>query len=742
MNKSLRILIILILAFSAWSGSAQDLDDPKVGLVLSGGGAKGFAHIGVLKVIDSIGLKVDYVAGTSMGAVIGALYASGYSGKQLDSIFNTTDFDELIGDEIPRASKSFFERQNDERYAISLPFDKFKIQLPSAISRGQNVFNLLSRLTLHVSHIDNFKELPIPFFCIATNIETGEEVILDKGSLPQAIEASGAFPSLFQPVEIDGKLLIDGGVLNNYPVEKLRAKGMDLIVGVDVQDELAVREELRSAPDILLQINNFRTIKAMKEKSGKTDIYIKPDIKDFTVISFSQGGQIIENGKKAALGKQTELAELAAKQKLKPINRKNIIIADSLKINELIINEDANYPRSYIMGKLKFKAGEKISYKKFKKGINNLVATDNFKSLLYDFQPEGDGYRLSTHLKQSENSAFIKLGVHYDDLYNSAALLNLTKKRLLFSNDALSLDVILGDNVRYNFDYFLDKGFYWSIGLRSRYNEFHKNIIAGLILSPDQIEQTGLNKLDIELSDWTHQFFLQTLFRRDFALSLGLEQKHLKIISETFVEDQDKETTFENSDFLSAFGQLKFDTFDNKYFPGKGFLFDGDFHWYLSSSDFNNNFSPFSIAKANIGYAFKPATNFSVTLGSQGGFKIGEDSNNSLNFALGGYGNDLINNFIPFWGYDFISITGNSFVKGYINLDYQWLKNHHMLFSANYSNTGDDIFENGEWITNPDFSGYGIGYAIETLIGPVEARYSWSPETGRAIWFFNLGFWF
>ncbi|NNL81416.1 MAG: patatin-like phospholipase family protein, partial [Flavobacteriaceae bacterium] len=485
MNKSLRILIILILAFSAWSGSAQDLDDPKVGLVLSGGGAKGFAHIGVLKVIDSIGLKVDYVAGTSMGAVIGALYASGYSGKQLDSIFNTTDFDELIGDEIPRASKSFFERQNDERYAISLPFDKFKIQLPSAISRGQNVFNLLSRLTLHVSHIDNFKELPIPFFCIATNIETGEEVILDKGSLPQAIEASGAFPSLFQPVEIDGKLLIDGGVLNNYPVEKLRAKGMDLIVGVDVQDELAVREELRSAPDILLQISNFRTIKAMKEKSGKTDIYIKPDIKDFTVISFSQGGQIIENGKKAALGKQTELAELAAKQKLKPINRKNIIIADSLKINELIINEDASYPRSYIMGKLKFKAGEKISYKKFKKGINNLVATDNFKSLLYDFQPEGDGYRLSTHLKQNENSAFIKLGVHYDDLYNSAALLNLTKKRLLFSNDALSLDVILGDNVRYNFDYFLDKGFYWSIGLRSRYNEFHKNIIAGLILSPD-----------------------------------------------------------------------------------------------------------------------------------------------------------------------------------------------------------------------------------------------------------------
>ena len=732
----------MVLFCCSLSGYAQDFNEKKVGLVLSGGGAKGFAHIGVLKVIDSIGLKVDYVAGTSMGAVIGALYASGYSGKQLDSIFKTTDFDALIADEIPRASKSFFERQNAERYALALPFDNFRIQFPSAISRGQNVFNLLSRLTLHVSHIDEFKDLPIPFFCIATNIETGEEVILDKGSLPMAIEASGAFPSLFQPVEIEGQLLIDGGVVNNYPVDELRAKGMDIIIGVDVQDGLADREDLRSATNILLQINNFRTIKAMEEKSAKTDIYIKPDIREFTVISFTHGGKIIENGKKAALKEEDKLAELASSQGAPNLNRPYIRIPDSLKINDIIINEDANYPRSYVLGKLKFKPKEQISYKKFEKGMNNLVATDNFKSLLYEFQPDGEGFDLSTSLRQSENSTFIKMGIHYDDLYNSAALINLTKKRLLFNNDVLSFDMILGDNVRYNFDYFLDKGFYWSIGLRSRYNEFHKNISAGLILNQDQIELTGLNKVDIELSDWTNQFFLQTLFRRDFALSIGLEHKHLKIKSETFVEDQDEETTLENSDFVSAYGTLKFDTFDNKYFPDKGFLFDGDFHWYLSSSDFNNNFAPFSIAKANIGYAFSLSPRFAMTLGSQGGFKIGEDSNNSLNFALGGYGNDLINNFVPFWGYDFISITGNSFVKGYVNLDFEWLKKQHILFSANYSNTGDDIFEGGEWITSPDYSGYAVGYAMETIIGPIEARYSWSPDTGKAIWFFNLGFWF
>ncbi|NNK87593.1 MAG: patatin [Flavobacteriaceae bacterium] len=737
MKRTFVILFSLLFFF----GRAQD-SDPKIGLVLSGGGAKGLAHIGVLKVIDSLDLKIDYVAGTSMGAVVGALYASGYTGKQLDSIFRSTDFNELIGDEIPRASKGVFERRNYERYIISLPFDDFKIKLPSAISRGQNVFNLLSRLTLHVSQIESFENLPIPFFCIATDVETGEAVVLETGNLPQAIEASGAFPSLFQPIAIDDRILIDGGVVNNYPIDELRAKGMDIIVGVDVQDDLAQREELKSAPEILLQINNFRTIKAMKTKSEKTEIYIKPNIKDFTVISFNEGARIIENGRQAALNELNALAELRSKQSAERPYRPKISIADSIAIKNISIDEKAGYPRSYILGKLKLKSNETVNYERFEKGVNNLMATGNFSSFLYGFEPEDDGYNLNAQLTQSENTTFLKFGVHYDDLYKSAALINFTKKRTFFNNDVLSLDLILGDNVRYQFDYFLDKGFYWSVGLRSRYNEFNKNIGASLLLSPEEITQTGLNKLGIELSDFTNQFFLQTLFRRDFSLSIGFEHKQLKIKSETIITGEEQETVFENSGFISAYGQLKFDTFDNKYFPKKGFLFDGDFHWYLSSTDFNDNFDVFSLAKADIAYAFSLSDKLALTIGSEGGFKLGDDSTNALNFALGGYGNDFINNFISFLGYDFISITGNSFVKGYLDVYFEWIENHHIMASANFSNTGQDIFVGGEWITAPDFSGYSIGYGIESFIGPLEARYTWSPEIDDHIWFFNIGFWF
>ena len=291
--KQISIVILLIFALSS-SLKAQETQEqePKVGLVLSGGGAKGFAHIGVLKVIDSLGIRVDYVAGTSMGAIIGSLYASGYSGKQLDSIFKGVDFDNLIADNIPRSAQSTYEREISERYAVTLPFDHLKVKLPSALSRGQNTFNLLTKLMLHVSYQDDFSKLPIPFFCIATNVETGQQVVLDKGNLPQSVRASGAFPSLFQPVEIDGQLLIDGGVVNNYPINELKAKGMDIIIGVDVQDGLANRTDLSSAPQILFQINNFRTINDMKIKSKQTDIYLKPDISKFNVVSFDDGNQI------------------------------------------------------------------------------------------------------------------------------------------------------------------------------------------------------------------------------------------------------------------------------------------------------------------------------------------------------------------------------------------------------------------------------------------------------------------
>ena len=180
MNKLLFIVFLLISTFSF--SQEKDKQDVKVGLVLSGGGAKGLAHIGALKIIEEAGVRIDYIGGTSMGAIIGALYASGYSANQLDSIFKQTNFSTLIRDNLPRSAKTFYEKEESEKYSLILPFDKFKIGFPSGLSKGQNVYNLISRLTSHVNTVSDFSELPIPFFCVATNVENGKEVLLSSSS--------------------------------------------------------------------------------------------------------------------------------------------------------------------------------------------------------------------------------------------------------------------------------------------------------------------------------------------------------------------------------------------------------------------------------------------------------------------------------------------------------------------------------------------------------------------------------
>ncbi|MFS4482579.1 patatin-like phospholipase family protein [Hyunsoonleella sp. 2307UL5-6] len=746
MNLKPIISLLFVLAFLSAKAQNEALENPKpkVGLVLSGGGAKGLAHIGVLKVLDSLGVKVDYIAGTSMGAVIGALYSSGYSGKALDSIFNNIDYDKIINDDLPRASKAFYERNNSERYVLTLPFDNLKVKLPSAISRGQNIYNMLSKLVLHVSATHNFKDLPIPFFCIATNIETGEQVQLEHGNLTHAVMASAALPSLFQPVTINNNLLIDGGIVNNYPVDELRKKGMDIIIGVDVQDGLSNIKELTSAPDVLIQINNFRTINDMKLKVPKTDIYIKPDIKNFNVVSFDEGNAIIANGKKATLKKLGQLEKLVKNKNSKTNNIVNKVIRDSITIRHINIKGNSKYSRSYILGKLKLKGGEKVSYSDFIKGLNSLIATNNFDSFYYDLEPTTkDGiYDVIAQIKENKTTTFLKLGVHYDDLYKSGALVNFTKKRMLFGNDVAALDVVFGDNVRYNFEYLLDKGFYWSIGLRSRYNAFKKDINAELLLDDAQIESTGLNKINSTLHDQTNQFYVQTLFRKDFALSIGLEHKRLEITSETIANTNQDEFVFESTDYVSLFGNLRLDTYDNKYFPKNGVFFNGNFNTYLFASQFNEDFDTFSIARATAGYAFSTTPKLSFNLQASGGLKFGNTSTTTLDFALGGYGNNLINNFIPFYGYDFISLTGNSFVKAYASMDYEIFKNNHLTLEANWANVDDNIFETGSWFSLPDYRGYALGYAVDSFIGPIQIKYSYSPEQNDSVWYFNVGFWF
>lgn len=742
--KKLLLITILFISGVLFSQENQQKKDVKVGLVLSGGGAKGMAHIGALKVIEELGVRIDYIGGTSTGAIVGGLYAVGYSAVQIDSIFKEINFSELIQDDLPRSTKTFFEKYESERYALTLPFQDFKISLPSSISKGQNMYDLFSKLTLHVNDIEDFNELPIPFFCIATNIESGKETILNKGYLPRAVAASSALPTLFNPVKLGDSIFIDGGITNNYPIDRVRAMGADIIIGIDVQDSLKTRENLKSVIEILGQINNYEIIEVMKEKRNKTDIYIHPNINDYSVVSFDEKNEIIQVGSKEALLFKNELIALAAQQKKHPKEEVVFYPNDSLFITEVEIQGNNRYTRSYILGKLKLIIPSKTTYKNFSEGINNLSATENFRKINYRFIKDEKGKLIiKLDLTESENKTSLRLALHYDDLYKTAALINFTRKRLFTNNDITSFDFIIGDNLRYNFDYFIDKGYYWSIGFNSNYNDFNENVSIHFINSNEAVPNDNtINSLNFEYGELTNQLFLQTFFKKTYLLGVGLEQKWKEYLSKTIGIDENDEprTVFENTNYLSTFGYLTFDSFDNKFFPTKGFYLRGDFNFYFYANGTNKNFNEFSIIKTKIGYAKTIFKNFSTLLEAAVGFKIGGDETKSFDFFVGGYGYKESSNLVPLYGYKDLSLRGNTYLKATITLDYNFYKKAHINIAANIANVGDDLFETKHWIDGIKHSGYAIGLGLDTFLGPIEAKYSYAPEIDESAWYVSIGY--
>ena len=738
-------IFLTTLGFSQIEDSLpSNKKDVSVGLVLSGGGARGLAHIGVLKAIEQAGVKIDYIAGTSTGAIVGALYASGYTASQLDLMFKQVDFSTLIQDQVPRRAKTFNEKDESIKYALTLPFDGFEISFPTGLSNGQNIYNLFSKLTSHVNHLTDFSKLPIPFLCVATNAENGEMVLLENGYLPRAVSASGALPTLFNPVVINDMILIDGGIVNNYPIKELKAKGVDVIIGVDVQDGIKKKKDLTSALDIVLQVNNYTSVKQMQTKIKDTDVFIKPNIEEFSVVSFDDANRIVQAGFEAANQVTQKLERIAQQQTpraaLKPVPHSK----EDLYIKQVVIEGNQQYTAAYILGKLKLKTPAIVSYSSFVEGVNNLSATGNFDDIDYRFvKDQFNHYTISFKVIESKSKMVLRLGAHYDPLFDTGVLLNVTRKQFLTNNDIASLDVIVGDNLRYNINYYIDKGFYWSLGFNSSYDFFDKNVSTDFVAN-DLNNTSGfpVNKIDFQYSDFTNQLYGETLFNRVFLLGAGVEHKFLRYISETIGTDVDNvpRTIFDATNYYSAFGYIKYDTYDNIFFPKKGVVFQADTHLYLFSQGSNSNFEPFTILKAKVGYAQTIFKKLTSVFTAETGFKIGSSSTTSLDFMLGGYGFKQVNNILPFYGYEALSLRGDTYLKSSITLDYEIIKNHHLSLFTNIANVDDALFQKDDWLKAIPYTGVGVGYGLNTFLGPLELKYAYSKEREVGELYVRLGF--
>lgn len=734
------LLVITALFFSFGFAQDKEVKTPKVGLVLSGGSAKGFAHIGVLKAIEESGLELDYIGGTSMGAVVGALYASGYKAKQLDSIFMAIDFPKMLTDDIDRTYYSFFDKKNGEKYLLKLPFKKFKIGLPIAIAKGQNTYNKLSELFHHVEHIQDFSKLPIPFFCIATNIENGSQVELNSGSLPLAIRSSASLPTLLSPIKLDSITVIDGGVSNNFPVKEIRAKGMDFVIGVDVQGHLKKPENLDSAVKVIDQIVNFQLYgKDSTYFKSQVDLYMHPNVKGFSIIDFERKREIIDAGYAKAKLFLKDFKKLAKdgqpqkKQKPVKVDKKEYIV------NNINITGAKNYTRRYIRGKLNLKQGKKLSLQKFNQNINYATTSNNFNSILYNFKNKDSIVDLKIDLTENPSNQFIRLGSHYDALYKLAGLVNYTHKHLLMQNDIFSFDFAFGDNLRYELNYFVDNGQYLGYGVYSRFNQL------STVVNGANFVNANINRINLQHEDFTNYIYSRANYDNKYAISFGVEHKHItSYTSNLSSADDESRTVFDDSDYLNIVASLEADTYDKKSFPNKGVLIDASWRYFMFSSDFGDNFSPFSQVRLKMEGIWTISNRWSFMGQADAAVSFTDTAVENFNYLLGGYGHNFVNNFVPFYGYEFSELKGNSFLKLLGNFRFRLYKKNYIDFSTNYglvTNNIIDYLEEQSFFKNAK-TGYAIGVSSDTFIGPVEIKYTWSPEHRYNRFYISAGFWF
>lgn len=391
-GKTLTKFLMLLLLFAVFRAEAER---PKVGLVLGGGGARGGAHIGVLRVLERERIPIDYIAGTSVGAIVGSLYASGHSPDEIESIINQIDWKEVLSDRGPRSEHSIASKKNDVEFAISLEagFHDGKLHLPSGLIQGQRLQLLLNRLLIETSHIDNFDELQIPFRAVATDLATMKPYVFDGGHLPTAVRASMSVPVAFAPVRHDGTILVDGGIVDNVPADVAREMGADILIAVDVRTPLADVSEINSIAAVLDQIiTGMMTADTDRQLEILTDqdILMFPKIDDVSSADFPHTVDAIPAGELAANNHVDDLRRLslsedeyAAHTAARAIN-----LSTLPRISSLEVENDEGGQQNTVDALFGWQLNEPLAIDQLENSISELYSDGRYSTIEYKVDHE------------------------------------------------------------------------------------------------------------------------------------------------------------------------------------------------------------------------------------------------------------------------------------------------------------------------------------------------------------------
>jgi NTE family protein len=422
---------------------------PRIGLVLSGGGARGAAHVGVIRVLEELRIPIDAVAGTSMGAVVGGLYAAGLGADEIDAVFRELDWQDLLTDRAPRRDLVYRRKQDDRsilaRGALGLRPGE-GVELPLGLVQGQKVTQLLRTATLRVAEVQDFDRLPVPFRALATDLETGEPVVLRSGDLATVLRASMSAPGVFAPVEIDGRMLVDGGLVDNLPVDLVRSMGVDLVIAVDVSFPLAARDGLGSALDVtnqMIAIMVRRGTLESRTRLGGRDILVEPDLGRMTAVSFRGVPQAVESGAAAARASGERLASLSRSPEAYAVyvaarQRPPRPTEPLAFVRPGPGSQDDAHRIEAVFGGL---AGAPLDPPVLKRKLERQYGLDRYESLDYRFVREADQLGLEIDARrESWGPNFLRLGVGLEQDFDGGAIANAGASLLMTDLNALDAE--------------------------------------------------------------------------------------------------------------------------------------------------------------------------------------------------------------------------------------------------------------------------------------------------------------
>lgn len=549
--------LLLAPAAAAQDSTSTAATRPRIGLVLSGGSAKGFAHIGVLAALERAGVPISVLSGTSMGAVLGGFYAIGYTPAQLREIAASQDWAALLGDRSDRQMLVPDRRVVGSRTVISFPVRGGRVTLPSGVVRGDAIMRLLERSTWRAQSVRDFTQLPLPFAAVATDVETGEAVALTSGVLAQAMRASMAITGVMQPIRLQGRLLMDGGVARNLPAQDARALGADILICSDVSGPLLKGDDLRSIVDIVVQTVAFQMAEHNEQQRRLCDVLIQPDVKRLSTFSFEEVDQWIQRGEAAAALHADTLGRLAAVADTSSGGRVVApLLRDSVMITDVVVSGvTAQHARNVVTRAVALRVPARLAAASLDRALSRVSATHLFSRATYriDTTPNDTVAVIEVEAQPQDQ---IGLGFRFDDHRKAALLFTGTIYNWLQYGSTLDTDVRLGEPTQFGISYLAGRGVVssFSLGAEARYTRALLDIF-----------EAGERIADVNTRVATLGGGAARTMGRTTVVGVraGLEY----IDADFRVADSD---TAQKRTYYTAAAQVWRDTFDRSFFPTRG----------------------------------------------------------------------------------------------------------------------------------------------------------------------------